>query len=102
MEEIIINKDTLNPKEFMGVLIKNTLAERRPVDDFKRIKQMCEHANLIITARADGKLIGVARSITDLTYYNYLSDLAVDIEYQNKGIDKKLIEETKNNFHLQS
>jgi predicted N-acetyltransferase YhbS len=56
---------------------------------------MCENANLIITARLDGKLIGVARSMTDFGYCTYLSDLAVDREYQRKGIGKRLIEETK-------
>jgi predicted N-acetyltransferase YhbS len=56
---------------------------------------MCENANLIVTARLDGKLIGIARSITDLVYCTYLSDLAVDKEFQKKGIGKRLIEETK-------
>ena len=40
-------------------------------------------------------LIGVARSITDFVYCTYLSDLAVDVKYQKKGIGKRLIEETK-------
>jgi len=66
-----------------------------PVDDFASIKKMCENANLIITARLDGKLISVARSITDFAYCTYLSDLAVDEAYQKKGIGKRLIEETK-------
>jgi len=85
----------LDPSEFIDVLNRSTLAERRPVDDFERIKKMCENANLIVTARFNGKLIGVARSITDFVYCTYLSDLAVDEEYQKKGIGKKLIEETK-------
>jgi predicted N-acetyltransferase YhbS len=37
----------------------------------------------------------VARSITDFAYCTYLSDLAVDKDYQKKGIGKRLIEETK-------
>jgi ribosomal protein S18 acetylase RimI-like enzyme len=85
----------LNPNEFRDVLIKSTLGERRPVNDFDRIKQMCENANLIITARANNKLIGVARSVTDFVYCTYLSDLAVDKKFQNRGIGKKLIAETK-------
>jgi predicted N-acetyltransferase YhbS len=86
------NLDTL---EFIDVLNRSTLGERRPVDDFKRISEMCKNANLIVTARLDGKLIGVARSITDFTYCTYLSDLAVDKDYQKRGIGKRLIEETK-------
>lgn len=96
MNEVIIQKElTLDPKEFIDVLNRSTLGEHRPVNDLKRIEDMCENANLIITARLDGKLIGVARSITDFVYCTYLSDLAVDKEYQKKGIGKKLIEETK-------
>jgi predicted N-acetyltransferase YhbS len=85
----------LESSEFIDVLNRSTLGERRPVDDFNRIKKMCENANLIVTARLDGKLIGVARSVTDFAYCTYLSDLAVDKDYQNKGIGKRLIEETK-------
>jgi predicted N-acetyltransferase YhbS len=88
-------ESSLEPSEFIDVLKRSTLGERRPIDDFERIKKMCENANLIITARLDGKLIGIARSITDFVYCTYLSDLAVDKEYQKKGLGKKLIEKTK-------
>jgi hypothetical protein len=89
MNEVIIQKElTLDPKEFIDVLNRSTLGEHRPVNDLKRIEDMCENANLIITARLDGKLIGVARSITDFVYCTYLSDLAVDKEYQKKGLER--------------
>lgn len=88
-------ENNLDPYEFINVLNRSTLGERRPVDDFSRIKKMCENANLIVTARLDGKLIGIARSITDFSYCTYLSDLAVEQEHQKKGIGKRLIEETK-------
>ena len=96
MMDIIYNVEkTLDPDEFINVLNRSTLGERCPVEDKNRIRQMCENANLIITARLTGKLIGVARSITDFVYCTYLSDLAVDREYQKQGIGKRLIEETK-------
>ena len=88
-------EQNLDPSEFVDVLNRSSLGERRPVDDFSRIKIMCENANLIVTARSDGILIGIARSITDFAYCTYLSDLAVDKDYQKKGIGKRLIEETK-------
>ena len=96
MNEIIYTiEKSLEVSEFIEVLKNSTLAERRPVEDEQRIASMCINANLIVTARINGKLIGVARSITDFVYCTYLSDLAVDIKYQKKGIGKKLIEETK-------
>jgi predicted N-acetyltransferase YhbS len=86
---------TLHPDEFIDVLKRSTLAERRPVDDVERIRNMCQNANLIVTARKDGKLVGVARSLTDFIYCTYLSDLAVDISLQKQGIGTRLIKETK-------
>lgn len=85
----------LSPDEFKEVLVKSTLGERRPIDDFERLKAMIENANLIITARDNNKLVGVSRSITDFVYCTYLSDLAVDEAYQKLGIGKQLIRLTK-------
>mgnify|MGYP001996958023 FL=1 len=56
---------------------------------------MAENASLIITARDGKKLVGIARSVTDFTYCTYLSDLAVDQDYQKQGIGKDLIRLTK-------
>jgi predicted N-acetyltransferase YhbS len=96
MSEIIYTVEkSLDVSEFIEVLKNSTLAERRPVDDEQRISSMCNNANLIVTARLDGKLVGVARSITDFVYCTYLSDLAVDVKFQKKGIGRNLIEETK-------
>lgn len=96
-EIIYARERQLDPEEFIGVLKRSTLAERRPVDDPDRIKQMCSNANLIITARVDGLLVGIARSLSDFAFCTYLSDLAVDEAYQRMGIGIRLIKETKLN-----
>lgn len=88
-------ENNLDPKEFQDVRIKSTLRERRPIDDFDRIKLMVENANLIITARHNKRLVGVSRSITDFVYCTYISDLAVDNDFQKEGIGKELIRRTK-------
>lgn len=88
-------EQNLSAQEFIDVLKKSTLGERRPVDDQERILKMLEHGNLIVTARYNNVLIGVARSLTDFLYCTYLSDLAVDEAYQKKGIGKELIRLTK-------
>lgn len=85
----------LSVEEFTKVLVNSTLAERRPIDEPDRIAKMLEHGNLIITARFDGELVGIARSLTDFLYCTYLSDLAVDHKFQKKGIGKELIRLTK-------
>lgn len=85
----------LDWQEFRATLIASTLGERRPIDDLERIKLMIENANLIVTARYEGKLVGVARSVTDWIFCTYLSDLFVDENYQKQGIGKELIRHTK-------
>lgn len=86
---------TVTIEEFKSVLINSTLGERRPISEPEILKKMLEHGNLIITARDNGKLIGISRSLTDFVFCTYLSDLAVDVEYQKMGIGKELIRLTK-------
>jgi ribosomal protein S18 acetylase RimI-like enzyme len=85
----------LSPTEFVDILTRSTLAERRPVDRPDLIKRMLVHANVIVTARnAAGLLVGVSRAMTDFGYATYLSDLAVDEAYQRRGIGRELIRRT--------
>jgi GNAT superfamily N-acetyltransferase len=85
----------LSSDEFIDVLRRSTLAERRPVDDAATIAGMLAHADIILTARAEfGALVGVSRAITDYHYCTYLSDLAVDQAYQRRGIGRELIRRT--------
>ncbi len=85
----------LSADEFVSVLRRSTLAERRPVDDPARIALMMKHADLIVTARDEsGLLVGVSRALTDFTFCCYLSDLAVDVAFQKQGIGKELIRRT--------
>lgn len=85
----------LNVEEFIGVLRRSTLAERRPVEDRACIEGMLQHANLLVTAWDGVRLIGASRSVTDFNHCCYLSDLAVDVEYQKQGVGKRLIAETQ-------
>ena len=86
---------SISVDEFREVLDNSTLGERRPVNNLETLSKMLEHGNLIVTARENGKLIGIARSLTDFVYCTYLSDLAVDEKYQKMGIGKELIKQTK-------
>jgi len=85
---------SLSADEFIGVLQRSTLAERRPVHDHERIELMLRNADVIVTARASEVLVGVSRAITDFSFCTYLSDLAVDIEFQKLGIGRELIART--------
>ena len=85
----------LGPEEFVDVLCRSTLAERRPVGETETIAGMLAHADIILTARtADGLLVGVSRAITDFSHATYLADLAVDEAFQGKGIGRELVRRT--------
>ncbi|MDX2191531.1 MAG: GNAT family N-acetyltransferase [Bacteroidota bacterium] len=85
----------ISSEEFIQVLKASTLSERRPVAELERIADMLKYGNLIITARHNGKLVGISRSMSDFAFATYLSDLAVDINYQKMGIGKELIRLTQ-------
>ncbi|MFN3191152.1 MAG: GNAT family N-acetyltransferase [Aureliella sp.] len=83
----------LSASEFIDVLHRSSLAERRPVGQVDRIESMLRNASVVVTARnEDGLLVGVARAITDGAYCTYLSDLAVDEACQRQGIGRRMIE----------
>jgi predicted N-acetyltransferase YhbS len=85
----------LSAPEFRAVLAACTLGGRRPIDEPARLEQMLRNADVIVTARDGGRLVGVARAVTDFAFCCYLSDLAVDTSYQHQGIGKRLIDETR-------
>jgi GNAT superfamily N-acetyltransferase len=84
----------LGESEFLDVLRRSTLAERRPVDEPDTIRGMLAHADVLVTARVDDRLVGISRAITDFSYCTYLSDLAVDRAFQRRGIGRALIRRT--------
>jgi GNAT superfamily N-acetyltransferase len=95
-EEIVYAPEPgLSAAEFVDLLVRSTLAERRPVDERHTIAGMLAHADVILTARTtDGLLVGVSRAITDFSYCTYLSDLAVAVSHQGRGIGRELIRRT--------
>jgi ribosomal protein S18 acetylase RimI-like enzyme len=84
----------LTAEEFVDVLTRSTLAERRPVEEPATIEGMLRNADVIVTARSAGRLVGVSRAITDFHYCTYLSDLAIDAAHQRRGIGRELIRRT--------
>jgi hypothetical protein len=75
----------VSASEFREVLEATTLGPRRPVDDLDRLERMLRHSDLNVTSPHAGKLVGVARAVTDFSYCCYLSDLAVDGAISHRG-----------------
>lgn len=76
--------------QFIDLLIRSTLGDRRPIHDRECMEGMIANSNLIISAWVSDKLVGIARSVTDFHYACYLSDLAVCQSHQKSGIGKRL------------
>jgi GNAT superfamily N-acetyltransferase len=81
----------LTTDEFINILNRSTLGERRPIDDKECIDDMIENADIIVLAIDSDKIVGVARAVTDYNYCCYLSDLAMEQKYQKNVIGKQLI-----------
>ena len=85
----------LDLNEVLEVYRSSGLGERRPIADTERMAAMVRTANLVVTCRIDGELVGIARSVSDFSYVTYLSDMAVSSSYQRSGIGRALIDATR-------
>lgn len=94
-EGIRVAGERIGVEEFAAVLQASGLAARRPVADADRLRRMLEGAGIVVTAQAGDALVGVSRAITDGAWACYLSDLAVDRDWQGQGIGQALIAETR-------
>ncbi|AMA74113.1 MULTISPECIES: GNAT family N-acetyltransferase [Aneurinibacillus] len=89
MEIIYKYNEPVKAEDVVQVFKKSGIT--RPIEQKERIQKMLDHANIILTAWDNNKLVGIARALTDFSYCCYLSDLAVDKDYQKNGIGKELI-----------
>lgn len=85
----------ITTQDFIDILNRSTLGERRPVHDSEAMDTMFQYGNVYVGAFDGTQLVGLARVMTDFVFTSYLSDLAVDEAYQNRGIGKRLIEEVQ-------
>ncbi len=83
---------TISAAQFISLLNRCALGERRPIDDETCIQGMLDNSNLVVSAWVGDELFGIARCVTDFHYCCYLSDLAVDNDLQNSGIGKTLVQ----------
>ncbi len=92
---IFAAETTVSAEEFRTLLLASGLGVRRPVDDLVRLDAMLRNANVVLTARIDGVLVGIARAVIDFVFCCYLSDLVVHENAQRQGIGARLIEEVR-------
>lgn len=87
------HEQALDPVDVARVFDRSGI--KRPTQDLPRIARMFAAPSLVLSAWVEGRLVGLARSLTDQAYCCYMSDLAVDKDYQGLGIGRALVERTQ-------
>ncbi len=87
----VVDPAGLDVHEVAALYRASGLAERRPVEETERFAAMVGNAGLVVVARSGQRMVGIARCLTDGAYVTYLADLAVDREFQRRGIGVDLI-----------
>ena len=95
MEITYRNDATISVEQAIALFEASTLGERRPVTRPDIFAGMLKNADLVVSAWRGDRLVGLSRTLTDFTYVAYLADLAVDCDYQRRGIGTRLIAETR-------
>jgi GNAT superfamily N-acetyltransferase len=92
MSEIVYAREPgLSVEDYVSVVSETTLGPTRPLRNRERIAEMLANANIIVTAREDGRCVGLARGLTDFAWVCFLGDLAVREEMQGRGVGTALM-----------
>ena len=84
--------ERVSQDEVFALLVKSGLFDdlTLPVDP-ANVGAAFDGSNLIITARDDGRLVGVCRALTDFARHCFVATLAVDPDARGQGIGRALV-----------
>lgn len=60
--------------------------------DMKRLKNMVENSQIVVTAWDGDSMVGFARCTTDYVFNGQINNVVVDYRYRGTGVGKTLIE----------
>jgi GNAT superfamily N-acetyltransferase len=96
MSDIVYARETgLSVEDYVDVVGHSALGPSRPLADAERVAAMIAGSGLVVTARLDGRCVGVARCLADFAWVAYCADLAVHEGFQGRGIGKGLLAKVK-------
>ncbi len=83
--------------DYTNRLLPEEYVELRDAVGFTKIsleqaKRGIEHTSYLITARIEGKAVGMARVLFDFGYTAYIADVIVLPQYQGNGIGRHMVE----------
>jgi GNAT superfamily N-acetyltransferase len=88
--EIREGLDGLNPARITTLYRRAPLT--RQADAPERVWLMFERSSLVLTAWHQGRLVGIARVLTDGVAVTYVCDVAVEPDVQGLGIGRSLVQ----------
>ncbi len=89
MTIIYSTNETPDAAEVAGLLRAGGF--NRPLDDLTRVERMLRNADVIVTARDGGELVGIVRGLADYAVYALVTELAVAAPYKRMGIGRELL-----------
>ena len=85
--------ERLSLAEYVEFVSRTDLAGEYPRKDFHaRVRRVLDGADVCVTARRDGELVGVTIALTDFAYFLFLTDMAVDRRLVRRGIGREMLE----------
>jgi GNAT superfamily N-acetyltransferase len=95
MTVVYAQERRLSVADYVSVLAATTMREKRPLQNRARIGDMLAGSNLVVTAREDGVILGLARCISDGAWICYCAELAVKESAQGHGIGAGIMAKLK-------
>lgn len=96
MSEVVYTREENLPVEdYIDVVGHSALGANRPINDPARVAGMLQGASLVVSARLDGRCVGLARCLADFAWVAYCADLAVHEDFQGRGIGEGLLRACK-------
>ena len=87
-----IQTERLTAAEYIEFLKRTDLGSQYPKERFEaRIEKLVKNVPISLTAREDGRLVGVLFGITDFAYWLFITDLGVDRDCVKRGIGRALM-----------
>ncbi len=89
---LTIAPERLTAGAYIDFLKRTDLGSQYPAERFEaRIEKLVKNVPISLTAREDGRLVGVLFGITDFAYWLFITDLGVDRDFVGRGIGKRLM-----------
>lgn len=92
-EKIKIEEERISAETYIDFLKRTDLGSQYPKERFEeRISKLVSNVSISLVARNEnGLIVGILFGLTDYVYWLYVTDLAVDRDFEGRGIGRQLM-----------